>query len=246
MATSTRPRYVAIITDGSGRWAELRGLPIAAGHDAAADTLKERIVDALSLGLQELSVYTFSTENWARPATEVQALMEMFTRRLAVEAPELHADGIRMRFIGQREGLPAALLEQMDRAQELTDANRRMTVFLAFNYGGRAEILDAARRFAAMWGAQSADGRGAGEGGLPISDQSDEEEFKACLYAPDMHDPELIIRTSGEQRLSNYLSWQSAYSELIFRPELWPDFTREHFEQSLAEFDGRERRFGAR
>jgi undecaprenyl diphosphate synthase len=217
-------RYVAIITDGSGRWAAERGLPLAAGHDAAADTLKASIGHALALGVQELSVYTFSTENWSRPAAEVGALMEMFTRRIAIEAPALHRDGIKMRFIGRRERLPPELLEQMDTAESLTAANERMTLFMAFNYGGQAEILDAARRF---------------EG-------STEEEFRRCLYAPEMHDPEVIIRTSGEQRLSNYLLWQAAYSELVFRDELWPDFTREALEQSLQEYRERSRRFGGR
>ena len=217
-------RYVAIITDGSGRWAAERGLPLAVGHDAAADTLKASIGHAMALGVRELSVYTFSTENWSRPAAEVQALMTMFTKRLAIEAPELHRDGVKIRFIGRREGLPAELLEQMDVAQSLTNANERMTLFMAFNYGGHAEIVDAARRF---------------EG-------STEEEFRACLYAPEMHDPEIIIRTSGEQRLSNYLLWQSAYSELVFREELWPDFTRAALEQSLAELATRNRRFGGR
>jgi undecaprenyl diphosphate synthase len=217
-------RYVAIITDGSGRWAQQRGLPLAAGHDAAADTLKARISDALDLGMRELSVYTFSTENWARPASEVSALMDMFTRRIAVETPELHQSGVRLRFIGRRGGLPEALLDVMARAEALTALNDVMTVFMAFNYGGHAEIIDAARNF---------------EG-------STEEEFRACLYAPDMHDPELIIRTSGEQRISNFLLWQAAYSELIFRTELWPDFGREEFEESLADYDARDRRFGGR
>jgi undecaprenyl diphosphate synthase len=217
-------RHVAIITDGSGRWAHKRELPIAAGHAAAADTLKARIADALEFGIEQLSAYTFSTENWTRPAAEVQALMDMFTRRIAVEAPQLHGDGVRMRFIGRRDGLPEQLLEQMDRAAALTESNARMTLFMAFNYGGRAEILDAARRF----------------------NGSTEQQFRECLYAPDMHDPELIIRTSGERRLSNYLLWQAAYSELIFREELWPDFTRESFAESLAEFHQRQRRFGGR
>lgn len=218
------PRNVAIITDGSGRWAQQRNLPISAGHDAAADTLTARVKDALDLEIAELSVYTFSTENWSRPASEIQALMDMFTRRIASEAPVLHRNGIKMRFIGRRDGLPAMLLEEIDRAQSLTNSNDAMTLFMAFNYGGRAEILDAAKRF---------------EG-------STEEEFRACLYAPEMNEPDLIIRTSGEKRISNYLLWQSAYSELLFRDELWPDFTREAFEQSLEEFDARKRRFGGR
>jgi undecaprenyl diphosphate synthase len=238
-----RARYVGIITDGNGRWAHRQGVSLAAGHAAAADTLKARISDALDFHIEQLSAYTFSTENWSRPADEVRALLEMFTRRIAIEAPQLHNDGVKMRFIGRRDGLPGELLEQMDIAESLTRSNERMTLFMAFNYGGRAEILDAARRFNAKRVAQSAEGRRAG----PLASQSaEEDDFRRCLYAPDMHDPELIIRTSGEQRLSNYLMWQSAYSELVFRDERWPDFTRESFEQSLAEFHARDRRFGAR
>jgi len=217
-------RYVAIITDGNGRWARARGLPVNDGHSAGADTVKARLRDATELGVKELTVYSFSTENWSRPVGEVNGLMEMFSRRIVEETPELHEEGVRMRFIGRREGISAELVQRMDRAEALTDANERTTLFVAFNYGGRAEILDAARRF---------------EG-------STEEEFRNCLYAPEMHDPDLIIRTSGERRLSNYLLWQSAYSELVFRDELWPDFTREALEQSLAEFSERRRRFGGR
>jgi undecaprenyl diphosphate synthase len=236
-------RYVAIITDGSGRWAAERGLPLGAGHEAAADALKACVGDALELGVQELSAYTFSTENWSRPAAEVAALMEMFTRRIAIEAPDLDRDGVKMRFIGRREGLPEPLLEQMDLAQALTQSNTRMTLFMAFNYGGHAEIVDAARRFGAKMVAQATEG---GQTGPLASQSDDEEEFRRCLYAPDMHDPEIIIRTSGEQRLSNYLGWQSAYSELVFRDELWPDFTRESLEESLQEYGERIRRFGGR
>jgi undecaprenyl diphosphate synthase len=217
-------RYVAIITDGNGRWARARGLPVNAGHDAGADTVKARLRDAVELGIRELTVYSFSTENWSRPPEEVSGLMEMFARRIERETPELHAEGVRMRFIGRREGVPDDLVQQMDWAEELTAQNTTITLFVAFNYGGRAEILDAAQRYA-----------GGGEGA-----------FRECLYAPEMHDPDLIIRTSGERRLSNYLLWQSAYSELVFRDELWPDFTRAALEQSLAEFSARRRRFGGR
>jgi undecaprenyl diphosphate synthase len=217
-------RYVAIITDGNGRWAKARDLPVADGHQAGADTVKARLRDAVELGVLELTVYSFSTENWSRPEEEVMALMAMFAERIVEETPELHEQGVRMRFIGRREGVDPALLEQMAWAEELTDANERITLFVAFNYGGRAEIIDAARRF---------------EGG-------DEDDFKALLYAPEMHDPDLIIRTSGERRLSNYLMWQSAYSELVFRDELWPDFDRAAFEACLAEFSARRRRFGGR
>ena len=216
--------YVAIITDGNGRWARSRGVSVNEGHSAGADTVKDRLRDAAELGVREFTVYSFSTENWSRPAEEVAGLMEMFSRRIAGETPELHEEGVRMRFIGRRDGVSEELVQRMAWAEELTAQNERITLFVAFNYGGRAEILDAARRF---------------EGGT-------EEEFRACLYAPEMHDPDLIIRTSGEQRLSNYLLWQSAYSELIFRSELWPDFTREALEQSLSEFTRRRRRFGGR
>ncbi|HEV3323546.1 MAG TPA: polyprenyl diphosphate synthase [Solirubrobacteraceae bacterium] len=234
-------RYVAIITDGNGRWAHARGLPVNAGHEAGADTVKARLRDAVELGIEELTVYSFSTENWSRSPTEVQGLFEMFSRRIAGETPELHAEGVRMRFIGRREGLPGDLQGQMRWAEELTDANSTITLFVAFNYGGRAEIVDAARRFAAMR-EQLAEGQLAEH----LAPKSDEEEFRRCLYAPEMHDPDLIIRTSGERRLSNYLLWQSAYSELVFREELWPDFTRAALEQSLAEFSARRRRFGGR
>jgi undecaprenyl diphosphate synthase len=221
---SAAARYVAIITDGNGRWAEREGVPVNEGHSAGADTVKARLRDAAELGIEEFTVYSFSTENWTRPAEEVQGLMAMFSERIAGETPELHAEGVRMRFIGRREGLDAGLLEQIDWAEALTAENARITMFVAFNYGGRAEILDAARRFQG----------------------TSEEEFRACLYAPEMHDPDLIIRTSGERRLSNYLLWQSAYSELIFRDELWPDFTRQALEQSLSDYAARRRRFGGR
>ena len=217
-------KYVAIITDGNGRWARAHGVPVNEGHSAGADTVKARLRDAAELGIEELTVYSFSTENWSRPAAEVEGLMAMFSQRIAGETPELHEEGVRMRFIGRRAGVSAELVEQMDGAEALTAANDQITLCVAFNYGGRAEILDAARRF---------------EG-------STEEEFRQGLYAPEMHDPDMIIRTSGERRLSNYLLWQSAYSELIFRDELWPDFTRTALEESLAEFSERRRRFGGR
>ena len=220
-----RARYVAIITDGNGRWARSRGLPELAGHEAGADTVKARLRDAVDLGIEELTIYSFSTENWHRSAEEVSGLMAMFGRRIDVETPELHEEGVRMRFIGRRsDPVPAELIERMSWAEEVTAGNTRITLFVAFNYGGRAEIVDAARTFT---------------GGS-------EAEFHSHLYAPEMHDPDLIIRTSGEQRLSNYLLWQGAYSELVFRDELWPDFSRAAFEQSLDEFTARQRRFGGR
>jgi len=221
---SSGARYVAIITDGNGRWARARGLPVIEGHRAGADTVKARLRDAVELGIEQLTVYSFSTENWSRPPEEVAGLMAMFSERIAGETPELHEEGVRMRFIGRREGVPGELVDQMRWAEDLTAANQRITLFVAFNYGGRAEIIDAARRFTA----------------------GDEEDFARLLYAPELREPDLVIRTSGEQRLSNYLLWQSAYSELVFRDELWPDFSREAFAQALAEYDRRRRRFGGR
>jgi undecaprenyl diphosphate synthase len=225
MERAATARYVAIITDGNGRWAKARGLPVGDGHRAGADTVKARLKDAAELGVEELTVYSFSTENWSRPEEEVLGLMAMFAERIVEETPELHESGVRMRFIGRREGVEEALLEQMDWAEGVTAGNDRITLFVAFNYGGRAEILDAARR-------------------LPPG--GDEDDFRALLYAPEMHDPDLIIRTSGEQRLSNYLLWQAAYSELVFREELWPDFDRAAFEAALDEYSARKRRFGGR
>jgi undecaprenyl diphosphate synthase len=220
-----RPRYVAIITDGNGRWAQRQGLPVIAGHEAGADTVKARLRDAAEFGIKELTVYSFSTENWSRTDQEVSGLMEMFGRRLEVETPELDAEGVRMRFIGRRTAPVApSLIERMAWAEETTAANDRITLFVAFNYGGRAEIVDAARTFT-------------GE---------TEEDFSAHMYAPEMHDPDLIIRTSGEQRISNYLLWQAAYSELAFRDELWPDFSRAAFVETLDEFSARRRRYGGR
>ncbi len=218
------PRSVAIITDGNGRWAAARGLPVEAGHEAGADNVKARLRDAVEFGISELTVFSFSTENWGRPEAEVRALMEMFDRRIQKETPELDAEGVRMRFIGRRQGVEASLIERMAWAQEKTADNDRIDLFIAFNYGGRAEILDAAKTFAG----------------------DTEEEFRRHLYAPEMSDPDLVIRTSGEQRMSNYLLWQTAYSELVFRDELWPDFDRDAFAESLEEFAGRKRRFGGR
>jgi len=220
-----RARYVAIITDGNGRWAERRGLPALAGHEAGADTVKARLRDAVDLGIEELTVYSFSTENWTRPPEEVRGLMAMMARRIEAETPELHDEGVRMRFIGRRsDPVPPNLVDRMAWAEDLTKQNQRITLFVAFNYGGRAEILDAARTFT----------------------EGSEDDFRSHLYAPDMHDPDLIIRTSGEQRISNYLLWQGAYAELVFRDELWPDFSREALEQSLEDFTARNRRFGGR
>jgi undecaprenyl diphosphate synthase len=217
-------KYVAIITDGNGRWAQRRGQPVIAGHQAGADVVKARLRDAVELGIEELTVFSFSTENWSRSDEEVGGLMAMFGDRILGETPELDQEGVRMRFIGRREELEAGLIERMEWAEAKTAGNSRITLFIAFNYGGRAEIVDAARSF----------------------DGGSEEEFRRHLYAPDMHDPDLLIRTSGEQRISNYLLWQCAYSELVFAEELWPDFDRKAFERALGQYTDRQRRFGGR
>jgi undecaprenyl diphosphate synthase len=217
-------RYVAIIMDGNARWATERGLPVLEGHRRGAQTLKQTVRDAVSLDVRELTVYAFSTENWTRPRDEVEGLMAMFAELIESETPELDEEGVRMRFIGRRDGVSDELRERMDWAEQETAGNDRMTLFVAFNYGGRAEIVDAARRF---------------QGG-------EDEDFAKLLYAPEMNDPDILIRTSGERRLSNYLLWQSAYSELIFSETLWPDFGKADLAAALAEYASRERRFGAR
>lgn len=210
--------------DGNARWATERGLPVLEGHRQGAQALKQTVKDAVRVELEELTAFAFSTENWSRPRDEVEGLMAMFAELIDSETPELDEEGVRMRFIGRREGLSTELLERMAWAESVTARNERLKLFVAFNYGGRAELLDAAARF---------DGGG-------------EDEFRACLYAPEMADPDLVIRTSGERRLSNYLLWQSAYSELVFDEVLWPDFGLEHLQDALREFEARQRRYGAR
>lgn len=207
-----RPRHVAIITDGNGRWAQRRGLPVWEGHRAGAENVRARLHDAVDLGIQELTIYAFSTENWSRSAEEVDALMSLMQSYIEQETPELHAEGVRMRFIGRRSApVPPTVIEAMEWAEHLTANNDRVTFFVPFNYGGRAEIVDAARTFTG----------------------TTEEEFRRHLYAPDMHYPEVVIRTGGEQRISNYLLWQAANARIVFRNELWPDFDRAAFEKAI-------------
>jgi undecaprenyl diphosphate synthase len=217
-------RHVAIIMDGNGRWAGQRGLNVLEGHREGARALKRTVQNSVKLGIEELTAYTFSTENWTRPGPEVEGLMALFAEMIQSETPELDEEGVRMRFIGRLDGVSDELQRQMEWAEGQTASNDRMTLFVAFNYGGRAEILDAAARYS-----------GGGE-----------EEFARLLYAPDMTDPDLVIRTSGEIRLSNFLLWQSAYSELVFSDVLWPDFDMADLEAALQEFESRQRRFGAR
>jgi len=205
------PRHVALIADGNGRWAQARGALPLAGHEAGAATLGARIRDAIDFGIHQLTVYSFSTENWSRPAQEVHGLLSMFADRLTVETRRLRREGVQIRFIGQLAGLPDRLVQSMRWSHEQTRSNTTLTLFIALNYGARAEILTAARAFT-----------GGGEAA-----------FRRLLYDPDMHDPDIVIRTGGEHRLSNYLLWQAAEAELVFRDELWPDFTRTSFRESL-------------
>jgi undecaprenyl diphosphate synthase len=220
-------RYLAIIMDGNGRWARRRHLPVAAGHRAGAKALRRVLEHALDLGILETTVYSFSTENWQRPEAEVAALMDLFVEMIESQVPDMHERGARVRFIGRRDGVPDELLARIEAAETLTAANERMTLYIAFNYGGRAELVDAAAAAAA-----------AGE----VSEAS----LVAHLYAPEMHDPELLIRTSGEQRISNFLLWQCAYAELYFSDRLWPDFAEADLDAALAEYARRQRRFGGR
>lgn len=217
------PRYVAIITDGNGRWARQRGLGVGEGHRAGAETVRARLRDAVELGIRELTIYAFSTENWGRSPVEVAGLMGLMAEYIDRVTPELHEEGVQLRFLGRRrDPVPAAVIERMEWAELKTARNDRITFFVPFNYGGRAEIVDAAARF-----------RG-----------TTEAEFRELLYAPDMHPPDLLIRTSGERRLSNYLLWQVAEAELVFREEMWPDFSRRSLEEAIAEYRRRRKRSG--
>lgn len=221
-------RSVAIILDGNARWAEQRGLPVAEGHRAGTRALRRTVEAAIDLGVESLAVYAFSTENWTRPPDEVETLMEIFDETIDRELPDLAAQGVRTRFIGRRDRAPEELQRKMAHLEEATAANDRLHLWIAFDYGGRAEIIDAARRLAQ-------------EGVEP-----DEELFRSYLYAPDMPDPDLLIRTSGEQRISNFLLWQLAYSELVFVDTLWPDFGEEQLRSALEDYARRRRRFGGR
>jgi undecaprenyl diphosphate synthase len=224
-------RSVAIIMDGNGRWAERRGLPVAEGHRAGTRALRRTVEAAIDLGVRSLAVYAFSTENWSRPAEEVDDLMEIFAETIERELPDLAEQGVRTRFMGRRDRAPEPLRAQMERLEADTAANDRLELWIAFDYGGRAELVEAARRLVA-------------EGVAP--DDVDEAALAARLYAPELADPDLLIRTSGELRLSNFLLWQLAYAELVFVDTLWPDFGEEHLREALEAYARRRRRFGGR
>ncbi|HZM39540.1 MAG TPA: polyprenyl diphosphate synthase [Acidimicrobiales bacterium] len=224
------PAHVAVVMDGNGRWAESRGLPRTEGHTRGEEALFDAVEGALELGIEWLTVYAFSTENWRRPADEVRFLMGFNETLLLRRRDELHAKNVRVRYIGRRDWrVPRRVQRNIDEAVEMTSKNRRMTLNLAFNYGGRAEIVDAVRSLVAT--------------GI-AADKITEKRLREHLYAPDMPDPEMMIRTSGEYRISNFLLWELAYSELVFMDVLWPDFRREHLFDAVREFQSRSRRFG--
>jgi undecaprenyl diphosphate synthase len=221
-------RAVAIIMDGNARWARKRGLPIAAGHRAGTKALRRTVEAAIDLGVDSLAVYAFSTENWTRPPEEVELLMDIFTETIERELPDLVRQGVRTRFIGRRDRAPDALRDRMAALERETEDNRRLNLWIAFDYGGRAELVDAANRAVAA-------GR-----------EVDEVTFGSYLNAPEMPDPDLLIRTSGELRISNFLLWQLAYAELVFVDTLWPDFGEDQLRAALDDYASRRRRFGGR
>jgi undecaprenyl diphosphate synthase len=224
------PTHVAAVMDGNGRWATKRGLKRTEGHAAGEEALFDTVEGALELGLRWLTVYAFSTENWRRPVDEVRYLMNFNREILRRRRDDLHADGVRVRFMGRRDWrVPRRLVAEQDETMALTARNRRLTLTFAFNYGGRAEIVDAVRAIAAA---------GVAPGKI------DEKLISRHLYWPDMPEPDLVIRTSGEYRISNFLLWELAYSELVFTDVLWPDFRRHHLAEAIAEFQRRDRRFG--
>jgi undecaprenyl diphosphate synthase len=224
-------RAVAIIMDGSGRWAAKRGLPVAEGHRAGSRALRPVVETAIDLGIESLAVYAFSTENWTRSEDEVRALMDIFSETIERELADLVEQGVRVRFIGRQDRAPEDLRRRMAKLERETRRNDRLSLWIAFDYGGRAELVEAARRLVSA--------------GVAPEDV-DENTFAAQLYAPAMPDPDLLVRTSGEQRISNFLLWQLAYSELVFVETLWPDFGPKHLRNAVGVYARRKRRFGGR
>jgi len=231
MAATETARTVAIIMDGNGRWADARGLPVAEGHRAGTRALRRTVEAAIDFGVESLAVYAFSTENWTRPVDEVEDLMEIFGETIERELPDLAREGVRVRFVGRRDRAPDSLLRQMERLERDTSENTRLRLWICFDYGGRAEVVQAVQRIVAS-------------GVEP--DAVDEELIAANLADPEMPDPDLLIRTSGELRISNFLLWQLAYAELVFTETLWPDFDADDLRGALDQFAQRRRRFGGR
>jgi undecaprenyl diphosphate synthase len=231
MATTQTARRVAIIMDGNGRWAERHGLPTAEGHRAGTKALRRTVEASIDAAIESLAMYAFSTENWSRPMDEVVDLMDIFGETIERELPDLAREGVRVRFVGRRDRAPANLLAQMEQLEAETAENSRLRLWICFDYGGRAELVEAARRLVEAGAAPAA---------------IDEDAFAAQLYEPEMPDPDLLIRTSGEMRISNFLLWQLAYSELVFTDTLWPDFGADDLAAALETYAGRRRRFGGR
>jgi undecaprenyl diphosphate synthase len=229
------PQHVAIVMDGNGRWARQRGLPRTSGHEAGEEALYDVVLGALDIGLQHLTVYAFSTENWKRPASEVRFLLNFNRTLLRKRRDELHDREVRVRFLGRREDwrIPKSVLRDMEEAEQLTRHNSKMTLTIAFNYGGQTEIVDAVKRLVADHDAGKVKGRRIGA-----------ESISSRLYHPEMPDPDLLIRTGGEMRISNFLVWQAAYAELWFTPVYWPDFDRENLYEAIRDYQKRDRRFG--
>jgi undecaprenyl diphosphate synthase len=225
------PRSVAIIMDGNSRWAAGEGLTVADGHREGTRALRRTVEAAIDLGIESLTVYAFSTENWLRPPQEVDALMEIFGETIERELPDLAKQGVRTRFVGRRDRVSAELKERMENLEAETAHRDRLSLWIAFDYGGRAELADAARRVV--------------EAGLR-PDEIDEDVLAKFLYAPELPDPDLLIRTSGELRISNFLLWQLAYTELIFTERRWPEFGEDDLRSAVVEYAARQRRFGAR
>jgi len=224
-------RSVAVIMDGNGRWAQAHGVPVAEGHRAGTRAVRRTVEAAIELGIESLTIYAFSTENWSRPEDEVDDLIEIFGETIDRELPDLCKEGVRARFIGRRDRVPEWLQERMANLEAETEANDRLSLWIALDYGGRAEIAEAARRLVA-------------EG--VAADDVDEAAIAARLYAPELPDPDVLIRTSGERRISNFLLWQLAYAELVFVDTLWPDFGEADLRAALDEYASRGRRFGGR
>jgi len=230
---SESPRHVAIIMDGNGRWAAARGLPRVEGHRRGVEALRRIVRAASELGISYLTIFSFSSENWSRPASEIGDLFSLLRRFIRNDLATLHRDGVRVRVIGERDGLDSDIRNLLDEAEELTRANTRLELVVAFNYGSRQEIANAARRIALEVASGQRD---------PAT--IDEKTLGRYLDTQDIPDPDLIVRTSGEQRLSNFLMWQAAYSELVFVPVHWPDFDKAALMEAIAEYGRRERRFG--
>jgi undecaprenyl diphosphate synthase len=228
------PRHIAIIMDGNGRWAQARGLPRIAGHRSGADAVHRTLVAAGELGIPYLTLFGFSSENWKRPLDEVDDLMGLLRHYLRREIAELHRNGVRLRAIGELDRLAPDLVAMIANAEALTRDNSAINLTVALSYGGRAEIVAATRAIAAKVAA----------GSVPV-EAVDEDLISSHLFTADLPDPDLLIRTSGEQRISNFLLWQCAYAELVFTKRLWPDFGRSDLEEAIAEYCGRERRYGA-